>query len=83
MVNSVFTLYDLSNGDDTEGEGRRGACLAGLCDWLGSGRLTRLLPAAEFHGLEEWMLLRSLQALQNDGRAEIITMDDAKGVKFF
>lgn len=21
MVNSVFTLYELSNGDDTEGEG--------------------------------------------------------------
>lgn len=29
------------------------------------------------------MLLRSLQVLQSDGRAEIITMDDAKGVKFF
>lgn len=37
----------------------------------------------EFHGLEEWMLLRSLQALQTDGKAEIITMDDGKGVKFF
>lgn len=23
MVNSVFTLYDLSNGDDTEGEGTK------------------------------------------------------------
>uniref|UniRef100_A0A3Q3XKQ9 Vacuolar protein-sorting-associated protein 25 n=1 Tax=Mola mola TaxID=94237 RepID=A0A3Q3XKQ9_MOLML len=57
MVNSVFTLYELSNGDDTEGE--------------------------EFHGLEEWMLLRSLQALQTEGKAEIITMDDSKGVKFF
>uniref|UniRef100_A0AAQ4QMV2 Vacuolar protein-sorting-associated protein 25 n=1 Tax=Gasterosteus aculeatus aculeatus TaxID=481459 RepID=A0AAQ4QMV2_GASAC len=57
MVNSVFTLYELSNGDDTEGE--------------------------EFHGLEDWMLLRSLQALQTDGKAEIIIMDDGKGVKFF
>ncbi|XP_034050175.1 vacuolar protein-sorting-associated protein 25 isoform X1 [Thalassophryne amazonica] len=57
MVNSVFTLYELSNGDDTEGE--------------------------EFHGLEEWMLLRSLQSLHTDGKAEIITMDDGKGVKFF
>ncbi|KAG7227703.1 hypothetical protein INR49_029465 [Caranx melampygus] len=57
MVNSVFTLYELSNGDDTEGE--------------------------EFHGLEDWMLLRSLQALQTEGKAEIITMDDGKGVKFF
>ncbi|XP_037319735.2 vacuolar protein-sorting-associated protein 25 isoform X1 [Pungitius pungitius] len=53
MVNSVFTLYELSNGDDTEGE--------------------------EFHGLEDWMLLRSLQALQADGKAEIITMDDGRG----
>uniref|UniRef100_A0A674D4S0 Vacuolar protein-sorting-associated protein 25 n=1 Tax=Salmo trutta TaxID=8032 RepID=A0A674D4S0_SALTR len=37
----------------------------------------------EFHGLEEWMLIRSLQALQTDGKAEVITMDDGKGVKFF
>lgn len=43
-----------------------------------------LHPASsEFHGLEEWMLLRSLQALQAEGKAEIITMDDGKGVKFF
>uniref|UniRef100_A0A3P8VD48 Vacuolar protein-sorting-associated protein 25 n=1 Tax=Cynoglossus semilaevis TaxID=244447 RepID=A0A3P8VD48_CYNSE len=42
---------------------------------------SRFLP--EFHGLEEWMLLRSLQALQSDGKAEIITMDEGKGVKFF
>lgn len=37
----------------------------------------------EFHGLEEWMLLRALQALQAEGKAEIIMMDDGKGVKFF
>lgn len=42
----------------------------------------RFLPA-EFHGLEEMMLLRSLQALQTDGKAEIFSMDDGKGVKFF
>uniref|UniRef100_A0A3B5L5E9 Vacuolar protein-sorting-associated protein 25 n=1 Tax=Xiphophorus couchianus TaxID=32473 RepID=A0A3B5L5E9_9TELE len=57
MNNSVFTLYELSNGDDTDGE--------------------------EFHGLEDWMLQRSLQALQTEGKAEIISMDDGKGVKFF
>ncbi|GAA6091854.1 vacuolar protein-sorting-associated protein 25, partial [Tachysurus ichikawai] len=57
LVNSVFTLYELSNGDDTESE--------------------------EFHGLEEWMLMRALQALQAEGKAELITMDDGKGVKFF
>ncbi|MGH0166430.1 UNVERIFIED_CONTAM: hypothetical protein FKN15_050790 [Acipenser sinensis] len=57
MTNSVFTLYELSNGDDTENE--------------------------EFHGLEDWMLLRSLQALQLERKAEIITLDDSKGVKFF
>ncbi|KPP61996.1 vacuolar protein-sorting-associated protein 25-like [Scleropages formosus] len=57
MINSVFTLYELSNGEDTENE--------------------------EFHGLEECMLLRSLQALQVESKAEIITMDEGKGVKFF
>lgn len=39
--------------------------------------------APEFHGLEDWMLLRSLQVLQTEGKAEIITVDDGKGVKFF
>ncbi|TFJ95735.1 single-stranded DNA-binding protein [Platysternon megacephalum] len=57
LTNSVFTLYELSNGDDTENE--------------------------EFHGLEESMLLRALQALQQEHRAEIITLDDGRGVKFF
>lgn len=37
----------------------------------------------EFHGLEEGMLLRSLQALQAEGKAEVFAMDDGKGVKFF
>ncbi|XP_067825009.1 vacuolar protein-sorting-associated protein 25 [Heptranchias perlo] len=57
MTNSVFTFYELSNGEDTEGE--------------------------EFHGLEEWLLLRALQALQSERKAEIITLSDSKGVKFF
>ncbi|XP_039595502.1 vacuolar protein-sorting-associated protein 25 isoform X2 [Polypterus senegalus] len=57
MTNSVFTLYELSNGDDTVKE--------------------------EFHGLEEWMLLKSLQALQLEQKAEIMALNDSKGVKFF
>ncbi|XP_029429642.1 vacuolar protein-sorting-associated protein 25 [Rhinatrema bivittatum] len=57
MTNSVFTLYELANGDDTEKE--------------------------EFHGLDESMLLRALQALQLEHRAEIITLNDSRGVKFF
>ncbi|XP_062988267.1 vacuolar protein-sorting-associated protein 25 isoform X2 [Elgaria multicarinata webbii] len=57
MTNSVFTLYELSNGEDTENE--------------------------EFHGLEESMLLRALQSLQQEHKAEIITLDDGRGVKFF
>ncbi|KTG45186.1 hypothetical protein cypCar_00025692 [Cyprinus carpio] len=69
MVNSVFTLYELANGDDTEKE------VLIKC-------VTRPY-LSEFHGLEDWMLLRSLQALQAEGKAEIITMDDGKGVKFF
>lgn len=40
-------------------------------------------PLLEFHGLEESMLLRALQALQQDHKAEIITLDDGRGVKFF
>ncbi|KFO72119.1 Vacuolar protein-sorting-associated protein 25, partial [Cuculus canorus] len=57
LTNSVFTLYELASGDDTENE--------------------------EFHGLDETMLLRALQALQQEHKAEIITLDDGRGVKFF
>ncbi|XP_006021044.1 vacuolar protein-sorting-associated protein 25 [Alligator sinensis] len=57
LTNSVFTLYELVNGDDTENE--------------------------EFHGLDESILLRALQALQQEHKTEIITLDDGRGVKFF
>lgn len=96
MVNSVFTLYELSNGDDTENEGipwytshyisNIKYYTVYLYDLPGCDLLcvfTDLLYLSEFHGLEDWMLLRSLQALQADGKAEIISMDDGKGVKFF
>lgn len=42
-----------------------------------------VFPALEFHGLDEAMLLRALQALQQEHKAEIITLDDGRGVKFF
>ncbi|XP_078501486.1 vacuolar protein-sorting-associated protein 25 [Lissotriton helveticus] len=37
----------------------------------------------EFHGLDESMLLRSLQHLQLEHKAEVIMLNDSKGVKFF
>lgn len=37
----------------------------------------------EFHGLEELVLLRALQALQQEHKAEIFTLNDGRGVKFF
>lgn len=37
----------------------------------------------EFHGLDEATLLRALQALQQEHKAEIIMLDDGRGVKFF
>lgn len=40
-------------------------------------------PSIEFHGLDEATLLRALQALQQEHKAEIITLDDGRGVKFF
>ncbi|XP_060059435.1 vacuolar protein-sorting-associated protein 25 isoform X1 [Erinaceus europaeus] len=74
--NSVFTLYELTCGEDTEDEGspkvpvstRKEGCLL-------------FLP--EFHGLDEATLLRALQALQQEHKAEIITVSDGRGVKFF
>ncbi|PKU31068.1 serine threonine-protein kinase wnk4 [Limosa lapponica baueri] len=35
-------------------------------------------PSLEFHGLDETMLLRALQALQQEHKAEIITLDDGR-----
>ncbi|XP_048238484.1 vacuolar protein-sorting-associated protein 25-like [Haliotis cracherodii] len=35
----------------------------------------------EFHGLENWLLLRALKTLQSQGKAELI--DGSEGVKFF
>ncbi|KAK3529205.1 hypothetical protein QTP70_021428 [Hemibagrus guttatus] len=80
MANSVFTLYELSNSDDTGSEGsvmRNDHVLKHM------QVNDNALHFPEFHGLEEWMLLRALQALQAEGKAELITMDDGKGVKFF
>ena len=57
MNNSVCTLFELANGDDTDGE--------------------------EFHGLEQWLLLRALKSLEIDGKAELMAFGDNEGVKFF
>ena len=57
MTNTVCTLYELTNGEDTEGQ--------------------------EFHGMENWLLLRALKTLESEGKAELIMFDGNEGVKFF
>lgn len=57
MTNTVCTLFELSNGDETEGE--------------------------EFHGIEQWLLVRALKTLEADGKAELMKFGDNEGVKFF
>lgn len=57
MTNTVCTLFELTNGDETEGQ--------------------------EFHGLEQWLLLRALKSLEIDGKAEMMSFGDNEGVKFF
>lgn len=54
LMNTVCTLFELVNGDDTAGE--------------------------DFHGLEMPVLMRALQTLQQQRKAEIMGTD---GVKFF
>ena len=34
----------------------------------------------EFHGLEQWLLIRALQTLEQQGKAELMSDE---GVKFF
>jgi len=37
----------------------------------------------EFHGLDTWLLTRSLKVLEQQKKAEIISLNDSEGVKFF
>ncbi|XP_013396325.1 vacuolar protein-sorting-associated protein 25 [Lingula anatina] len=37
----------------------------------------------EFHGLEPDLLVKALKVLESQGKAEIIEMDESRGVKFF
>ena len=57
MVNTVCTLFELSQGEETEQQ--------------------------EFHGLEDWLLMRALRTLEVEGKAELLTVGDLEGVKFF
>lgn len=58
MTNTVCTLYEIINGDDSSNE--------------------------EFSGLAEEVLLRALQHLEGQNRAELISLPDgSRGVKFF
>ncbi|GAB5581100.1 vacuolar protein-sorting-associated protein 25 [Prionailurus iriomotensis] len=86
--NSVFTLYELTNGEDTEDEGAQDLWVS--AEGIGPtppspplGLLNTLVSSQEFHGLDEATLLRALQALQQEHKAEIITVSDGRGVKFF
>lgn len=38
---------------------------------------------SEFYGLDQEVLLRALQVLESQKKAEIISFDDNQGVKFF
>jgi ESCRT-II complex subunit VPS25 len=57
MLNTVCTLYELANGDDTVKE--------------------------EFHGLDSWLLMRALKVLEQQKKAEVISLSGSEGVKFF
>ncbi|KAF6019902.1 VPS25 [Bugula neritina] len=58
LMNTVCTLYELTNGEDSAGQ--------------------------EFHGIENWLLVRALKTLQSSGKAELISLGEANdGVKFF
>eukprot|EP01119_Soliformovum_irregulare_P018524 TRINITY_DN56_c0_g1_i1.p2 TRINITY_DN56_c0_g1~~TRINITY_DN56_c0_g1_i1.p2 ORF type:complete len:179 (+),score=31.46 TRINITY_DN56_c0_g1_i1:49-585(+) len=58
-LNTVLTVYEIQEGDDSEGQ--------------------------EFHGLETRVLLKALNALEKQKKAQVFTgsSDDNLGVKFF
>jgi len=37
----------------------------------------------DFHGLENWLLVRALKTLEQQKKAELISFDGNEGVKFF
>ncbi|XP_033126326.1 vacuolar protein-sorting-associated protein 25-like [Anneissia japonica] len=57
LLNTVCTLFEITQGDDSKSE--------------------------DFHGIEDWLLKRSLELLQKDRKAELISFDGNEGVKFF
>jgi len=47
-------------------------------------RIHNLWFCLEFHGIENWLLVRALKTLQSSGKAELISLGEANdGVKFF
>ncbi|CAL4065393.1 unnamed protein product, partial [Meganyctiphanes norvegica] len=55
-INTVCTIYELNQGDDTQ--------------------------SCEFHGLDTDILVKALQSLQMNGKAELMDFGDNQGVKF-
>ena len=45
---------------------------------------SNFLVFEDFHGIENWLLLRALKTLESSGKAEIISLGEGSdGVKFF
>lgn len=86
MQGSVCTLYELQNGTESEGAGAcvcasntlrltsltEGCAVVCVCGWI--------MSEAEFHGVDQAILLRALRVLETQGRAALFPSGD--GVKF-
>ncbi len=76
MTNSVFTIYELTNGDDFQGESKI-VLLMTHQNWFQIFFLVLL----DFSGMDLPVLLKALETLEVAGKAEV--MCDGEGVKFF
>ena len=72
LLNTVCSLYELTHGDDTSDERERSLFVSSHSFFL-----------TAFYGLDKEVLLKALQHLQSQGKAELITSGGSEGVKFF
>ena len=82
-VNSVCTVFEIQQGEDAEGQGSQRANTHIL-----NAMLTIAFHRArfaEFYNIDTETLMKSLQQLEKEGKAQIFTGSSAEnlGVKFF
>jgi len=81
LLNTVVTLYDLTQGEDTARECELGN--NGWISWVYVERDKTMEKVSAFHGLDRDVLLKAIQSLEDQKRAALVDYNgELSGVKF-